>query len=64
LLQLAIEEFIFGYLAATPLAAEITGMKEQDRSEMSRRIKTSLRCYMDDDGLAVPMECHVITADK
>jgi ubiquinone/menaquinone biosynthesis C-methylase UbiE len=60
----SLEEFIPGYLSATPLAAKIAGMKEQDRSVMSRRIIASLRDYIDDDGLAAPMECHVITADK
>ena len=60
----SLEEFIPGYLAATPFAAKIAEMKEWDRSEMSRRITTSLYDYIDDDGLAAPMECYVITADK
>lgn len=60
----SLDEFIPGYWAATPFAAKIAGMKEQDRSDISRRITASLRDYLDDDGLAAPMECHVITADK
>lgn len=60
----SLEEFIPGYWAATPFAAEIAGMKERDRLEMSRRIMAALRDYVDDDGLAAPMECHVITAEK
>lgn len=60
----SLDEFIPGYLAATPFAAKIAGMKERDRLEMSRRITASLHDYIDDDGLAAPMECYVVTADK
>ena len=59
----SIDELISGYLAAIPLAAEIAGRKDKDRLEMSQLIITSLGDYLDDDGLAAPMECHIVTAD-
>lgn len=58
------DAFIVGYLAATPLAGQVSNMHAHDRLELFRQIKQSLRDYIDDDGLAAPMECHVITARK
>jgi ubiquinone/menaquinone biosynthesis C-methylase UbiE len=59
-----VEDFIPGYLNATPLAQEINCLNEQERSEMYRQIVASISNYIDDDGLAAPMESYVIAATK
>jgi ubiquinone/menaquinone biosynthesis C-methylase UbiE len=61
---MSIEEFIPGYLAATPLVANIGAMPEAERAAMIRDVKDYLRDYTLDEGLAAPMECHVATAEK
>lgn len=61
---LSIDEFIFGYLAATPLADKVSNLNEQDRLELFYQISKALFDYIDDDGLAAPMECHIVTANK
>jgi SAM-dependent methyltransferase len=57
-----LEDFIPGYLAATPIASAVAAMDDAARTAMFRDITTALQCYVDDDGLATPMECHVVTA--
>lgn len=60
----SLEEFIPGYLAATPLATDVARIDKQERSRLFQQIAASLTDYTDDDGLAAPMECHIITAVK
>jgi ubiquinone/menaquinone biosynthesis C-methylase UbiE len=60
----SLEEFIPGYLAATPITADIAAMKDADRAGMVLDVIDSLREYTDDGGLAAPMECHVVTAER
>jgi ubiquinone/menaquinone biosynthesis C-methylase UbiE len=60
----SLAEFLPGYLSVFPFAAEVAVMKDADRTEMFRRMSTSLSDYMDDYGLAAPMESHVITASR
>jgi ubiquinone/menaquinone biosynthesis C-methylase UbiE len=58
----SLAEFLPGYLSVFPVAADIAAMPEAARGEMYRAIATSLYDFMDDDGLAIPMESHVLTA--
>lgn len=60
----SVDEFIPGYLLATPIATEIAAMNGTDRSELLRSITASLSDYIDDDGLAASMECHLVSARK
>jgi ubiquinone/menaquinone biosynthesis C-methylase UbiE len=60
----SLAEFVPGYLSATPLACEVAAMAEEERTMMVRAVIQALRDYRDDDGLAAPMECHVVTAEK
>ena len=57
-----LEDFIPGYLAATPMADAVAAMDDVARTAMFHEITTVLQPYVDDDGLAAPMECHVVTA--
>jgi SAM-dependent methyltransferase len=58
----SLEEFVPGYLMATPMASEVAAMTDIDRSHMVREVIGALQEYIDDSGLAAPMECHLVTA--
>jgi SAM-dependent methyltransferase len=60
----SLEEFVPGYMAATPMASAVAAMTGEERTRMVREVIQSLRDYMDDGGLAAPMECYVVTAEK
>jgi len=60
----SLEEFVPGYLSATPVAAVAATLDEPTRAAVLRRIRTSLEPYMDDNGLAAPIEAHVVVAGK
>lgn len=60
----SLEEFIHGYISVFPFADEISAMAHEDQKKMFSDITKSLQVYTDDYGLAAPMECHIITADK
>ncbi len=58
----SIAEFLPGYLASTPVADLFTD--DEVLSVLVKSVTDSLCQYMDDDGLAAPVQCHVITARK
>lgn len=61
----SLDEFLPGYLSVFPIVAtEIAAMTSAERAKMFSDIIRHLQVYTDDYGLAVPMECHIITADK
>lgn len=60
----SLEEFVPGYLSATPVAGVVGTLDEPTRAAILREVKTSLQPYMEDDGLAAPIEAHVVVADK
>ena len=59
-----LEEFLFGSLFASPFADDILALEEIVREEMFQAIRKSISNYIDDDGLAAPMECYVVSATK
>jgi ubiquinone/menaquinone biosynthesis C-methylase UbiE len=60
----SVEEFVAGYLSATPVAGIVAKLDEPTRAAILQEVKTSLQPYMDDDGLAAPIEAHVLVANK
>lgn len=56
--------FLHGYISVFPFAARIAALPETDQAGMFGDITTALGAFMDDDGLAVPMESHLLTACK
>jgi ubiquinone/menaquinone biosynthesis C-methylase UbiE len=58
----SLTEYLPGYIAATPMAGAVAAMDEPARAAMFQDIQGRLRSYIDDTGLAVPMECHVVVA--
>ena len=57
-------DFLAGYLSVFPIATAVAALPEADRLAMLGRMAMGLGDFMDDDGLAVPMESHVVTATK
>ncbi len=49
---------------ASPFAGEIMAMDPLERDGMIRAMEASLLDYVDDDGLAAPMESYIVTASK
>jgi SAM-dependent methyltransferase len=58
----SLAEYLPGFLAATPMAGAVAAMDEAARTAMFHDLQGRLRPYVDDTGLAVPMECHVVVA--
>jgi len=57
-----VEEFILGQLAATPLAGAVAALAASAREALLNDICEALRAYRDDEGVAVPLEAHVVVA--
>ena len=60
----SLEAFVPGYLSATPVAGVIATLEEPTRATILLEAQTLLHAYVDDDGLAVPIEAHVVVAEK
>ena len=59
-----LEEFVLGSFFASPFANDMVALEEMAREEMLLAIRKSIANYMDDDGLAAPMESYVVSATK
>ncbi len=59
-----LEKFLIGGFVASPFSNDILALEESTRKEMFQAICKSISNYIDDDGLAAPMECYVVTAKK
>ena len=60
----SLAEFVPGYLAATPVGRAIAALDAHIHAAILRDISASLQSYTDDDGLAAPIESHVVVAYK
>jgi hypothetical protein len=56
------EDFVLGYLSGTPMAGAVAALDDKTRTAMVQHVRTSLRAYVDDDGMAAPWEAHLVTA--
>jgi hypothetical protein len=59
-----LEDFLIGGFVASPFANDILALKKSKREEMFQTIHKSISDYVDDHGLAVPMECYIVSAKK
>lgn len=59
-----LEEYLSGWVAASPMAGAVAALDEATRTAMFHEFQTALRPYVDDDGLASPMECNVALAQR
>jgi ubiquinone/menaquinone biosynthesis C-methylase UbiE len=58
----SLEDFVLGYLSGTPMAGAVAALDEKTRTAMVEHVRTLLRAYVDDDGMAAPWEAHLVTA--
>lgn len=60
------EDFVWQFVQATPLAmnAAVTQADDSTRASVVSEVAEKLQAYVDDDGLAFPIEAHVATARK
>ena len=59
----SLAEFLPAYLLLTPFAEDIALMTEEERTRMLASTMKVLEAYLDDDGLAIPSENNIITAE-
>jgi len=55
-------EYVLGFLAGTPMAGAVAALEASTRTAMVQQVCTALREYVDDEGMAVPWEAHMVTA--
>jgi len=60
----SLAELLPAYFSIFPVAAEISAMQEEDRARMFLEMATALAPYCENDGLAVPTENYIVTAEK
>lgn len=60
----SLEDFLVGGFAASPFANDILALEKSKREKMFQMIQNSISNYIDDHGLAAPMECYVASAIK
>jgi ubiquinone/menaquinone biosynthesis C-methylase UbiE len=60
----SLQELVPGYLAATPAADTIAALDDRVQAAVVQDVEAALQVYMDDDGLAVPLDFRVVTAQK
>jgi ubiquinone/menaquinone biosynthesis C-methylase UbiE len=60
----AIERFVLGHLAGTPVAAAVASSSEEKRAALARQVKIALQPYADLEGVAVPDEVNIAIAHK
>jgi len=58
----SIEQFVSLYTSGTPLSALVSNIGEQAYSAMVEEVRRGLESYVDDEGLAFPIEGHLATA--
>jgi len=60
----SLERYVPGYLAATPIAARLSTIDDRGRAALMSDVANALQSFVDDDGLAAPVENHVVVAYK
>ena len=56
------EEFVRRYVAATPLAAVVAKANDEARAALITEVDAALKSSVDHDGLAFPIEAHLVLA--
>jgi ubiquinone/menaquinone biosynthesis C-methylase UbiE len=57
-------DFIAGFMASTPIAAQFNALSEDERKRFVEHASNRLAPYVDDAGLASPMENHFLSATR
>jgi len=59
-----VERFVVGWVSGAPITTQFLALPEERRQAFIDQFAERLASYVDDDGLAVPMENHFLTATK
>jgi ubiquinone/menaquinone biosynthesis C-methylase UbiE len=59
----SIEAFVLCHLAAMPVAGAVAALSEKKRAALARQVSRTLRSYADGNGVAVPDEINIATAN-
>jgi len=57
-----LDEYVPGYISATPVAAAVAGLDAAVHSEIVADVRNALGAYCVGDGLAAPIEAHLAIA--
>jgi ubiquinone/menaquinone biosynthesis C-methylase UbiE len=57
-------EMAMGFMQATPLAGQFKSLPEEKRNAFAEYVSERLKGYIDDAGLAAPLENHFLTATR
>jgi hypothetical protein len=57
-------EMAAGFMQATPVAAQFKALSDDERASFVKHVSERLSGYIDDAGLAVPLENHFLTATR
>jgi ubiquinone/menaquinone biosynthesis C-methylase UbiE len=58
----SVDQFESLYTAGTPLSAHVSQISEKEYSAMVENVRGAMESYVDDEGLAFPIEAHLATA--
>jgi hypothetical protein len=56
------DQFVSLYTAGTPLSSLVSHVSEKEYSTMVENVRSGLESYVDDEGLAFPIEGHLASA--
>jgi hypothetical protein len=57
-------EMTAGFMQATPVAAQFKALSDDKRTAFVGHVSERLSAYIDDGGLAAPLENHFLTATR
>jgi hypothetical protein len=58
------DDYANGFIQATPVAAKYLELSDRDKQRFGERVTALLSSYVDDHGLAAPMENHYLLATR
>ena len=58
----SVEELVWQEAASYPLAPWVVGLDNRTRADFITDVAAGVRSYVDDDGVALPIEVHVVLA--
>ena len=59
-----VAELATGFIQATPIASQFMALPEEKRNAFAEHVSERLSGYIDDAGLAAPVEYHLLTATR
>jgi len=57
-------EYVPGYISATPVAAAVAGLDKEAQAKFATDVRDALAAYRVGDGLAAPIETHVVIGHR